>query len=65
VGLLLGIFFAWIMTRALTGEGVVFSIPWGQVVLLLALALLAGVLAAIPPARRAARIDVLSAIAHE
>jgi putative ABC transport system permease protein len=65
VGLLLGVFFAWIMTRALTSEGIVFAIPWGQVALLLALGLLAGVIAAAPPARRAAKLDLLAAIAHE
>ena len=65
VGVVLGVFFAWVMTRALTSEDVVFSVPWLQVVVLIVIGLLAGVVAAVPPARRAARIDVLAAIAHE
>jgi putative ABC transport system permease protein len=65
VGVVLGIFFAWIMTRALTSDGVVFSVPWLQVFVLVAIGLLAGVAAALPPARRAGRIDVLAAIANE
>jgi putative ABC transport system permease protein len=65
VGVVLGIFFAWIMTRALTSDGVVFSVPWLQVFVLVAIGLLAGVVAALPPARRAGRLDVLAAIANE
>jgi putative ABC transport system permease protein len=65
VGVVLGIFFAWIMTRALTSDGVVFSVPWLQVFVLVAVGLLAGVVAALPPARRAGRLDVLAAIANE
>jgi putative ABC transport system permease protein len=37
----------------------------GTLILLLALAALAGVLAAVGPARRAARLDVLEALAYE
>jgi hypothetical protein len=38
---------------------------FGQLVVLLVLAALAGILAAIGPARRAARLDVLEALAHD
>jgi putative ABC transport system permease protein len=65
VGVVLGIFFAWVMTRALTSEGVIFSVPWLQVVALVLIGLLAGVLASVAPARRAARLDVLAAIGHD
>jgi putative ABC transport system permease protein len=65
VGIGLGLALAWIITRALTDQGIVFAVPWPQVGLVLVLGLLAGVLAAIAPAARAARIDVLAAIAHE
>jgi putative ABC transport system permease protein len=41
------------------------SIPIGQLVVFLVLSLLLGVLAAVFPARRAARLDVLRAIATE
>jgi putative ABC transport system permease protein len=65
VGLVLGLALAWIITRALTEQGIVFAVPWLQVGVLLVLGLLAGVLASLAPAARAARIDVLAAIAHE
>jgi putative ABC transport system permease protein len=65
VGVALGIFLAWVITRALAGEGIVFSLPWIQVAAVLVVGLLAGMLASIFPARRAARVDVLDAIAHE
>jgi putative ABC transport system permease protein len=65
VGVVLGVFFAWVVTKALASEGVVFSLPWVQVLILIVVGLSAGVIAASPPARRAARIDVLSAIAEE
>jgi len=65
VGVLLGLFFAWVITRALSSEGIVFAVPWLQVVGLLAVGLLAGVVASLLPASRAARIDVLGAISHE
>jgi putative ABC transport system permease protein len=65
VGIALGLALAWIITRALTDQGIVFSVPWPQVGVLLVLGLLAGVLAALPPAARAARLDILAAIADE
>lgn len=64
-GVVLGLFLAWVVTRALRGDGVIFTVPWLQVVVLLVLGLLAGVVAGLPPAARAGRIDVLSAISHE
>jgi putative ABC transport system permease protein len=54
------------LQRAIADEGVdVLSIPWLQLVIFVALAALAGVLAAVLPARRAARLDVLLAIGAE
>jgi putative ABC transport system permease protein len=46
-------------------EGFVFEIPAGTLVVVVIAAALAGVLAAIPPARRAARVDVLRAVTTE
>jgi len=43
----------------------VISLPWSQLVVFLAAAVVVGVLAAVLPARRAARLDVLRAIATE
>ena len=55
LGLVLGIAFAALVSRPLADEGFLFAIPVGQLIGLVVLAALAGVLAAIPPARRAAR----------
>jgi putative ABC transport system permease protein len=65
LGLPLGIFLAALVTRALTEFDVRFSIPWGQLVVLSAVAVVVGILAAITPARRAAKLNPLEAIAYE
>jgi putative ABC transport system permease protein len=65
LGLVLGVVFAALVSRPLADEGFAFTLPWGTLFLLLVLAALAGVLAAIPPARRAARVDVLRAVTTE
>jgi putative ABC transport system permease protein len=65
LGLALGFFLAALVTRALSSQGVVFAVPWGQVVIFVIAAIVVGILAAIFPARRAARIDVLRAISYE
>lgn len=41
------------------------AFPWARLALFLVFAVLAGVAAAVLPARRAARLDVLAAVAHE
>lgn len=53
------------MTTRFAGQGVVFSIPGAQLAAFLLLAVVVGVVAAILPARRAARIDILAAIQYE
>ncbi len=66
MGMAVGIFFGWSFVRALADEGITdFAIPGGQLVGYVVAAGFAGVLAAIPPARRAARLNVLEAIATE
>jgi putative ABC transport system permease protein len=65
LGLPLGIFLAALVTRALGEFDVRFSIPWTQLVVLSIVAVIAGILAAITPARRAAKLDPLQAIAYE
>jgi putative ABC transport system permease protein len=65
LGTILGAFFAVIVSRPLADEGFVLSFPVGTLIVLLILAALAGVLAAIGPARRASRMDVLEALAYE
>jgi putative ABC transport system permease protein len=65
LGLPLGIFLAALVTRALTQFDVRFSIPWSQLLLLTIVAVVVGIFAAIMPARRAAKLDPLRAIAYE
>ena len=65
IGATLGIVIAWLVTRALSAQGIVFSIPWALLALVIVVGLAVGVLAALPAAARAARLDVLSAIAQE
>jgi len=66
LGVLLGTGFGIALMRAVRDEGLeVIAVPYGQMVLFLVLSVLVGVLAAVFPARRAARLDVLRAIATE
>lgn len=66
VGLVLGLVWAWAFASALESEELfVFTIPVGRVALLVAVSLVAGVVAAVLPAWRASRLDVLDAIARE
>ena len=65
LGAVLGVLFAVIASRPLADEGFILSIPFGTLLLLLVLAAIAGVIAAIGPARRASRHDVLEALAYE
>jgi putative ABC transport system permease protein len=65
LGLPLGIFLAALVTRALQEFDVRFSIPWGQLVVFAIIAVIVGVLAAIMPARRAAKLNVLRALQYE
>jgi putative ABC transport system permease protein len=65
-GLVVGSFFGWAVVRALKDLGItVFSVPAGQLVGYVVAAAVAGVLAAILPGRRAAKVDVLRAIAAQ
>ena len=65
LGAVLGVVFAVVISRPLADEGFILSIPVGTLIVLLLLAIVAGVLAAIGPARRASRLDVLEALAYE
>jgi putative ABC transport system permease protein len=65
LGLILGCIFAALISQPLKDQGFGLTFPVGQLIVLLVLAALAGVLAAIGPARRAARLDVLQALAYE
>jgi putative ABC transport system permease protein len=66
LGIAIGIGFGWALQQSLAPQGVTeLKIPVGQLVAYVIFAGLIGVLAAIFPARRAARLNVLEAIAYE
>ncbi len=65
MGIVVGILFAWVVTTRFAGQGITFSVPGAQLAVFLVLAIVVGVIAAILPARRAARIDILQAIHYE
>lgn len=65
LGMALGLFFAWAVVAALDDDVLRLSIPWGQVAVAVVAAALAGVIAALGPAWRASRKDILGAIAYE
>ena len=66
LGICIGGLFGWALRRALASQGVSrLAIPGGQLIYALVFAALAGVLAAIWPARRAAKLNVLEAISYE
>jgi putative ABC transport system permease protein len=65
LGSILGVVFSVLISRPLADEGFSLSFPIGSLLILLILAALAGVLAAIGPARRASKLDVLEAVTYE
>ncbi len=67
-GIALGVFLGWAMVQAVgTASGGLgtFALPAGNLAVVLVVGAIAGVLAGLRPARRAARLDVLAAIATE
>ena len=66
LGVAVGSFFGWALVRAAAEEGLqVLEFPTGRLATYVVIAGLAGVLAAVFPARRAARLDVLQAVTTE
>jgi putative ABC transport system permease protein len=66
LGLVIGLFFGWAVVEALKDQGFTkFAAPGGQLILVVIVGGFAGVLAAIFPARRAAKLDVLRAVTIE
>jgi putative ABC transport system permease protein len=63
LGVVLGVAFGAAIVGSLSGSGIThIAIPWSTIIVVVVLALLFGLFAAIFPARRAARLDVLQAI---
>ena len=65
MGIAAGLALAAVVTSLLADEGLTFAVPVGSLVVLAVVAAIAGVLAAILPARRASRLDPLTALAYE
>jgi ABC-type antimicrobial peptide transport system permease subunit len=65
LGLPLGVLLAALTTRALGSFGIGFHLPGQQLVGFVVLAVVAGIGAAVLPARRAARLNVLQALQYE
>jgi putative ABC transport system permease protein len=65
LGLPLGILLAALVTRALGQYDIRFDLPEGQLVVLVLVSVVAGLLAAVTPARRAAKLDPLRALQYE
>jgi ABC-type antimicrobial peptide transport system permease subunit len=63
LGIPIGIFLALLIGQAI--GFVAFAIPWGTLVVFVIAAIIAGLVAAIFPARRAARLNVLEALQYE
>jgi ABC-type antimicrobial peptide transport system permease subunit len=64
-GIAVGMFLAGIVTHALSKYGIVFAVPYLSLVVFGGIAILAGMLAAILPARRASKLNVLEALQYE
>jgi ABC-type antimicrobial peptide transport system permease subunit len=65
LGIAVGMFLAVITTIALSQYGIVFAAPYGTLAVFVGVAILAGILAAILPAKRASKLNILEALQYE
>jgi putative ABC transport system permease protein len=65
LGIAVGAFLAALVTHALSDQGIVFAIPYATLAVFVVVAIAAGMLAAVLPARRAANLNVLEALQYE
>jgi putative ABC transport system permease protein len=65
LGVVVGLTLAALTTAALATWGLTFSVPWITLLVLVLVALFAGRIAGMLPARRAARLDPLQALSYE
>jgi putative ABC transport system permease protein len=63
LGIVLGIILGGLLAARI--DFIVFSVPWGSVIVFAIAAIIVGIVAAIFPARRAARLNVLEALQYE
>ena len=65
-GVVMGLVLGWVVVRALRDQGLTaYSVPVVDVLVIVVLAFVVGVVAAVVPAWRAVRVDVLRAIAAD
>jgi putative ABC transport system permease protein len=64
-GVVAGLGLGWVAAQLLSDEGLTFAVPGGTLVVIAIVAVIAGILAAVLPARRAARLSPLTALAYE
>ena len=65
LGTAVGVLFGYVITNRFGDQGLVFTVPYGQLALFLVAATGVGVVAAVLPARRAANLNVLEAVHYE
>jgi putative ABC transport system permease protein len=65
LGIAVGFFLGLLVTHALSSDGIVFAVPYTEIVVFVIAAIVVGILAAIWPARRAAKLNVLEALQYE
>jgi putative ABC transport system permease protein len=65
IGLPLGLGLAWVIIQRLSSAGVHYQLPVTTLVVFVGVAAVAGVAAAVLPARRASRLNVLTALQYE
>jgi ABC-type antimicrobial peptide transport system permease subunit len=65
LGIAVGLTLAALVTRALSHQGFVFAVPYGSLLAFVLVAIVLGLVAAILPARRASRLNVLHALQYE
>jgi putative ABC transport system permease protein len=65
LGLGLGVFLAALVTQAMSDYGLTLTLPLGPLAAFTVVAILAGIAAAVMPARRASRLNVLDALHYE
>jgi putative ABC transport system permease protein len=65
LGTVVGLVFAALITASLSELGLGLHVPVGQLAAFLVLAVVVGIVGAVPPARRGSRLDVLEALHYE
>jgi putative ABC transport system permease protein len=65
LGIVVGLLFGALLTASLSELGLVFRVPVGQLIVFFVLAVVVGIIGAVLPARRGARIDVMQAVHYE